>query len=89
MRECMVAGLVVAAALLLFSSTVRAERHVVINGQAMSVAQIVELERLACVQMQNGHYWLDTTTGVFGYVDNPRPQGRLRDSCNRPPRRSG
>jgi hypothetical protein len=72
----------------LLSSGALADREMVVNGQPMTPAQITEIERLACRTLPDGEYWLDTKTGVFGYVDNPRPQGRLRDSCNRLPRRA-
>jgi hypothetical protein len=64
-----------------FCSTAHAERYVVVNGQRMSIAQIAYLERLRCGPIPNGAYWLNTTTGVWGYAGNPRPMGHIQDNC--------
>jgi hypothetical protein len=87
MRTGMFAGVAIVFGLL-SSGAALADREMVVNGHAMTPAQITEIERLACRTLPDGEYWLDTKSGVFGYVDNPRPQGRLRDSCNRLPRRA-
>jgi hypothetical protein len=82
MRACMLAGLAIGFGLL-SSGIALADREVLVNGYAMTPAQIAEFERMACTRLSDGEYWLDTTSGVFGYADNPRPQGRLRDNCQR------
>jgi hypothetical protein len=87
MRESMVAGLVIAASLMSFVSEARAERYIIVNGQRMTLPQIAQLERIACTPIPNGNYWLNTTTGVWGYAGNTRPQGNIRDGCYRQVRR--
>jgi hypothetical protein len=87
MRECMWAGLVLAAGLLLGASAARAERYVVVNGQRMSLGEIARLEQVACTPIPNGDYWLNTVTGQWGYARNPMPMGHIRDACRRQTRR--
>jgi hypothetical protein len=67
--------------------TVYAERYVVVNGQRLSEANIMMLERWHCGPIPNGRYWLDSNTGIWGYAGNPRPQGHIRDNCRNPGRR--
>jgi hypothetical protein len=64
-----------------------AERWVVVNGVRLSVPQIQYLEGIRCGPLPNGSYWLDTTTGIWGYANDPRPQGHIKDNCYNPGRR--
>jgi hypothetical protein len=61
-----------------------AERFVILNGQRLSEPQIERLETLRCLPIPNGRYWLDWSTGIWGYEGDPRPQGRLNDPCRYP-----
>jgi hypothetical protein len=76
--------LMVGAALALVLPTggaAHAERRVVVNGMRLSAPQIQALEAIRCGPIPNGSYWLDTTTGIWGYADDPRPQGHIKDAC--------
>ncbi|MBK7663116.1 MAG: hypothetical protein IPJ21_06135 [Sterolibacteriaceae bacterium] len=64
-----------------------AERYVVVNGQRLSPAQIVEFESAHCGTIPNGRYWLGKRSGIWGYEGNPQPQGHIADNCRRPGRR--
>ena len=57
-------------------------RWVFVNGQRMSDAQVAELDRLQCVAIPNGAYWLNSRTGAWGYAGNPRVQGAFGEACN-------
>ena len=65
----------------------RAERWVVVNGVRLSVPEIQYLEGIRCGPIPNGSYWLDTATGIWGYANDPRPQGHIQDNCYNPGRR--
>jgi hypothetical protein len=58
-----------------------AQRFVVVNGQLMSPAALASLDRAACRYVPNGYYWLNFTTGVWGYARNPTPMGHISDGC--------
>lgn len=53
------------------------ERNVVVNGQQLSPSQLEQLDALAGTRVEDGDYWLDTQTGVWGYADDPTPRGRI------------
>jgi hypothetical protein len=74
--------LVVTAVLTLGSSqVVHAQRYVVVNGVVMSPAALAAFDQAACQLVPDGRYWLNTSTGVWGYAGNPIPQGRISDAC--------
>ncbi len=75
--------LVLAAMLLALSTSAFAQRNVWVNGQRMSSQQLSQLDRAHCGQVPNGSYWLNLRTGVWGYWNNPRPQGHIADTCGR------
>jgi hypothetical protein len=84
LQVALVCSIVVAIA-----GTARAERWVVVNGIRLSVPEIQHLEGVSCVPIPNGSYWLDSTSGIWGYANDPRPQGHITDNCyNRGWRRS-
>jgi hypothetical protein len=58
-------------------------RWVFVNGQRMSDAHVAELDRLQCVTIPNGAYWLNSRTGAWGYAGNPTVQGLLGERCAR------
>jgi len=62
-------------------AVVQAQRLVVVNGRVMNAQALASLDRAACQQVPNGYYWLDTSTGVWGYPGNPAPQGHISDGC--------
>ena len=80
---------IVAAVTLSFSitQTAQAERYIVVNGKRLNGQEIAFLERIRCGPIPNGHYWLNTHTGVWGYANNPYPQGNITDNCYRRQRR--
>jgi hypothetical protein len=51
-----------------------AQRHVVVNGRVMNQQALDSLDRAACQQVPNGYYWLDLSTGIWGYAGNPTPR---------------
>jgi hypothetical protein len=56
-------------------------RYVVVNGQQLHPAQIAQLERLYCSPIANGRYWYNSSTGLWGYEGDPRPQGYFAYRC--------
>ena len=56
-------------------------RYVVVNGQQLHPLQVAQLERLYCSPIANGRYWYNSTTGVWGYEGDPRPQGVFVSQC--------
>lgn len=76
-------ALVLIISLLAVSPAAFADRYIWVNGQRMAPAQIAYLERLRCGPIPDGRYRLDTRSGIWGYADNPRPQGHISDNCQR------
>ena len=78
-----------AAIVLLLSipATLYAERYVVVNNKRLSEPEILMLERQRCGPIPNGRYWLNYSTGIWGYAGNPIPQGHITDNCYNPGRR--
>jgi hypothetical protein len=62
--------------------SVQAQRYVMVNGQLLNEAQIRGLEQLACAPIPSGSYWLQAN-GLWGYVGDPRPRGKVGEYCNR------
>ena len=56
-------------------------RYVVVNGQQLHPLQVAQIERLYCSPIADGRYWYNTSTGVWGYEGDPRPQGRFVYRC--------
>ena len=67
--------------LVLSVTTVYAEQIVIVNGQRLSFEQIQRLEQIHCGPIENGDYWLDVNSGLWGYAGNPIPQGYITDNC--------
>ncbi len=86
MRSISVAA-VVAPMLLAMAGAAHAERWVVVNGALLSDSQIALLEAVSCGPIPDGAYWLDTGTGVWGFADDPTPQGHIKDACANAQRR--
>ena len=76
-------ALVFAASFLTMSmpTAAHAQRVVVVNGRVMNQQALDSLDRAACQQVPNGYYWLDLSTGIWGYAGNPTPQGYISDGC--------
>jgi hypothetical protein len=76
-------ALVFAASFLTMSAptAVHAQRLVVVNGRVMNQQTLASLDRAACQQVPNGYYWLDLSTGIWGYAGDPTPQGHIADGC--------
>ena len=86
MRIRILSGAVLAL-LLTSADGAHAERWVVVNGVRLSIPQIQYLEGLRCGPIPNGSYWLDTSSGIWGFAGDPRPQGHIQDNCSNPGRR--
>ncbi|WP_299414458.1 hypothetical protein [Acaryochloris sp. IP29b_bin.148] len=56
-------------------------RYVVVNGQRMTPQQLAVLDRVNCTRIQNGRYWYNPYTKLWGYEGNPYPQGRAGEAC--------
>jgi hypothetical protein len=52
-------------------------RHVHVNGQHLNAQQIASLDSIAGSFVPDGFYWLNLSTGVWGYEGNPTPAGRI------------
>jgi hypothetical protein len=65
-------------------TTAHAQQNVIVNGELLSPEQVAELERAHCGPVPDGDYWLDVSTGVWGYAGDPSAQGNLFDNCRRP-----
>jgi hypothetical protein len=81
--------LVLIASLLAVSPAAFADRFIWVNGKRMAPAEIAYLERLRCGPIPDGRYWLDVGSGIWGYANNPRPQGHISDNCYRAPSGGG
>lgn len=57
-----------------------AARNVVVNNQRMNDAQLQYLDQLSCSYIADGNYWLDTSTGIWGYAGGGA-QGYLSENC--------
>jgi hypothetical protein len=65
-----------------FAGSVGAQtRFVVVNGQRLNDTQIAYFDRIQCVRIPNGKYWLNTLTGAWGYEGIPIVQGYLGAAC--------
>ncbi len=70
-------AVVALAVALICGGVAAAERQVVVNGVLLDPAQLAELDALAGVPVQDGAYWLDLRTGIWGYADDPTARGRI------------
>jgi hypothetical protein len=82
-RSAWVAALALAAALASTAAFAQV-RLVFVNGQRMTHKQIHLLEQFHCAQIPNGAYWLNLSTGAWGYVGNWNVQGYFGDPCSLP-----
>ena len=70
------------AALLAMGSAVQAQsRLVIVNGRLLADAEVMALALMNCTEIPDGNYWLDRSTGAWGYAGNPAVQGRIGDPC--------
>ncbi len=58
------------------------QRYVVINGELLSPEQLYVLDQLNGGYVPNGAYWVNTTTGIWGYAGDPTPRGRVGANAN-------
>lgn len=80
LRHSALAAIAALAALL--SSAAQAwQRHVLVNGQRMTLQQLRMLDAAQCTTIPNGAYWLNLQTGAWGYAGSPMRQGWLGDGC--------
>jgi hypothetical protein len=75
-------GLAVLLTATLLASAAQAQtRLVIVNGQRLNDEQVAYFDRVQCARIPNGRYWLNTTTGAWGYAGNPIIQGYLGGGC--------
>lgn len=56
-------------------------RNIVVNNEQMNSAQIQYLDQLSCSYIADGNYWLNISTGLWGYVGGGA-QGYITDNCS-------
>ena len=81
-RMVLFAGLAALLLTLGVTGTVHAQgRWVVVNGALQSPMDLALLDRYACSVIPNGSYWLNYSTGIWGYAGNPRLMGYISAGC--------
>jgi hypothetical protein len=55
-------------------------RDIIVNGRRLSPEQIAELEKAHCGPIPDGRYWLDLSSGAWGFVGTGT-MGHIRDNC--------
>lgn len=78
-RPLMILGLIFY--LLNVSAQAIAGRSVVVNDQQLNATEIQYLDQLSCSYIADGNYWLNTSTGLWGYKGGAA-QGYISDNCN-------
>jgi hypothetical protein len=73
-----VAGIILVLSL---TTVVYAGRYVIVNGDLLDQGEIDLLDNWHCGYIPNGNYWLEYSTGIWGYAGNPRPMGHIQDNC--------
>ena len=75
MREILKLILILASGIL-FTQNVTAEENpeIYINSQLLTQEQTLTFEQLIGAPVPSGRYWLDVTTGLWGYGDYPANQ---------------
>jgi hypothetical protein len=64
-------------------------QEVFLNGERLTHEQAAILEQLVGVHIPSGRYWIDVTTGLWGYGDSPSedlldiPEQGTNDSSNK------
>ena len=77
------ASTVIAAGLVVMSTAgaiAHAERYVVVNGERLGESEIVQYE-MQCGSIADGEYWVNRSTGTWGYAGNPIPRGIRANGC--------
>jgi len=67
--------------LVICSTSIYAEQIIIVNGHRLSFEQIQRLEQIHCGPIENGDYWLDVNSGLWGYAGTPIPEGYITDNC--------
>jgi hypothetical protein len=57
-------------------------RTVFVNGALMTPAQLTWLDRIACLRIADGAYWLNPANGAWGYAGDPTVRGVIGDACS-------
>ncbi len=52
-------------------------RHIHVNGLHLNAQQIASLDSISSSFVPDGFYWLDLSTGLWGFEGNPAPMGRI------------
>ena len=53
------------------------QRVIIVNGELLSTRQLILFDRMLGGHMPDGNYWLNTRSGLWGFVGDPVPRGRI------------
>jgi hypothetical protein len=56
-------------------------RRIFVNGARMNDVQVMQLSRIQCSFIPDGHYWVDWRTGAWGLAGHPKRLGWLGEAC--------
>ncbi|MEM0945664.1 MAG: hypothetical protein AAGI70_17145 [Pseudomonadota bacterium] len=62
-------------------ATLPASAQTIVNGKRLTAAATEALAAYSCGPVWPGSYWLNMTTGQWGFAGNPIPMGHIRDRC--------
>ncbi len=65
--------------------TAPAAAQVIVNGKVLNPNEIAWLAEVSCGPIYPGSYWLDGSTGYWGYAGSSQVQGHIQDRCQRRP----
>ena len=54
-----------------FTNVFAGDRTVFVNGQQLTQLEIIQLEQLHGEYIPDGNYWLDYSSGYWGYIGGP------------------
>ena len=55
--------------------------NVYVNGKRLNRTEIAWLANYSCGPIPAGNYWINLTSGYWGYVGSTRIMGHVRDRC--------
>ena len=53
------------------------QRVIIVHGELLSTRQLILFDRMLGGHMPDGNYWLNTRSGLWGFVGDPVPHGRI------------
>ena len=66
------------ATIISLSSYAETERHIHVNGEHLQASDIALMDKLFQGEVTDGNYWVNETTGEWGYENSPYTQGTLQ-----------